>query len=57
MSIFKSEKKTLLKRAKELGLNLDENMSKFDMKAAIAEKEKELNPPAKEQKSQKRGEY
>ena len=43
MSIFKNEKDPLLKRAKELGLNLDRNMSIFDMKSEIAKKEKELN--------------
>ena len=57
MSIFKNEKGLLLKRAKELGLNLDRNMSVFDMKSEIAKKEKELNPPPSKQASSKRGEY
>ena len=57
MSIFKNEKDPLLKRAKELGLNLDRNMSIFDMKSEIAKKEKELNPPPAQQPSSNRGEY
>lgn len=57
MSIFKNEKDQLLKRAKELGLNLDRNMSVFDMKSEIAKKEKELNPPPAQQPSFERGEY
>lgn len=57
MSIFKNEKDPLLKRAKELGLNLDRNMSIFDMKSEIAKKEKELNPPPAHQPSFERGEY
>lgn len=57
MSIFGNKKSSLLKKAKELGLNLDENMSVFDMEKAIAEKEKENTPPAKKQPSARRGEY
>lgn len=57
MSIFKNERDPLLKRAKELGLNLDRNMSIFDMKSEIAKKEKELNPPPAPQPSSIRGEY
>ena len=57
MSIFKNEKDPLLKRAKELGLNLDRNMSIFDMKSEIAKKEKELNPPPASRPSSIRGEY
>ena len=57
MSIFKNEKDPLLKRAKELGLNLDRNMSIYAMKSEITKKEKELNPPPAQQPSSKRGEY
>ena len=57
MSIFKNEKDPLLKRAKELGLNLDRNMSIFAMKSEITKKEKELNPPPTQQPSSNRGEY
>ena len=57
MSIFKNEKDPLLKRAKELGLNLDRNMSIFAMKYEITKKEKELNPPPAHHPSFERGEY
>ena len=57
MSIFKNEKDPLLKRAKELGLNLDRNMSIFAMKSERTKKEKELSPPPAQQPSSNRGEY
>ena len=49
------EKKKLLKKGKELGLNLDPNMSVYEMEHRIAEAKPKEQP--KTQSSQKRGEY
>lgn len=51
------EKKKLLEKGKELGLNLDASMSMYELEHRIDEREKELNPSPKETKSPKRGEY
>ncbi len=50
-------KKELIKKGKELGLNLDESMSMYELEHRIADAEAENKEKPKAQKSKERGEY
>lgn len=51
------EKKALLKEGKELGLNLDANMSEYELRHRIDEEKAKQKPKPQSQPSKRRGEY
>lgn len=51
------EKKALLKEGKELGLNLDANMSEYELRHRIDEEKAKQKPKPQPQPSKRRGEY
>lgn len=51
------KKESLIKRGKELGLNLDKSMSVYDIENQISEAEGKEKPEPKPQPSSRRGEY
>ena len=51
------KKEELIKKGKELGLNLEKSMSIYELEHRIAEAEGEKKPAPKPQPSPRRGEY
>ena len=51
------KKEELIKKGKELGLNLEKSMSIYELEHRIAEAEGEKKPEPKPQPSPRRGEY
>ena len=50
-------KKKLIKEGKELGLNLDDNMSIYELEHRIAEAKEATKKNPEKKSSEKRGEY
>jgi len=51
------KKEELIKKGKELGINLEKSMSIYELEHRIAEAEAEKRPAPKPQPSPRRGEY
>lgn len=54
---WSNPKKKLIKEGKELGLNLDEDMSIYELEHRIAEAKEAVKKKPETQPSKKRGEY